>query len=319
MEEGIGEQRAVLWQAGAIGGARLHWPDRLAAGQVAEAVLARRLPKSSIGIARLASGVEAFASHLPRQITEGASIRIEITREAMAERGRFKRAQARWTDAPAGPVPSLAQALRDEGHDVREVPRFPAEVAWDELLAEAREGSVEFSGGTLLIALTPAMTLIDVDADYPESVYHNALPALAGALRRFDIGGNIGVDFPSVKDKGDRRAIDERLGKCLEGWPHERTAINGFGFVQIVARLQRPSLLQRLALYPAGAAARQLLRRAEGLNGSGMIELSAHPAVFTQMREEWLAELRRRSGRDVTTRPDPALAIEAPHAQLVPR
>jgi hypothetical protein len=113
--------------------------------------------------------------------------------------------------------------------------------------------------------------------------------------------------------------IDDRLGEYLASWPHERTAINGFGFVQIVTRLQHPSLLQRLALYPAQAAARQLLRRAEMLEGAGMIELTAHPAVLARLTGEWLDQLRRRSGRDLVQRADPALAIGAAHAQLIAR
>ena len=43
--------------------------------------------------------------------------------------------------------------------------------------------------------------------------------------------------------------------------------MNGFGFVQLVARLERPSLLHRAAFQRAGLAARALLRRAEQLAG----------------------------------------------------
>ena len=36
-------------------------------------------------------------------------------------------------------------------------------------------------------------------------------------------------------------------------------------------------------------------------------------------KPEWLAELARRSGREVRWETNPALALEAPQAQLVPR
>jgi hypothetical protein len=60
-----------------------------------------------------------------------------------------------------------------------------------------------------------------------------------------------------------------------------------------------------------------LLRRAELLDGAGRIELMAHPAVMEKLGEDWLAELRRRTGREITLRADPGIAIDAPHAQMV--
>ena len=109
------------------------------------------------------------------------------------------------------------------------------------------------------------------------------------------------------------------LAASLAGWPHERTAINGFGFVQLVARLERPSLLHRAAFQRAGMAARGLLRRAELLSGPGALLLSGHPALESQLRPEWIEELARRTGREVRWEARPGLAIEAPQAQLVPR
>jgi hypothetical protein len=95
--------------------------------------------------------------------------------------------------------------------------------------------------------------------------------------------------------------------------------MNGFGFVQLVARLEGPSLLHRAALQRAGMAARMLLRQAEGLDGAGALMLSGHPALEAEFRPKWLAELARRTGREVRWEARPGLALEAPQAQLVPR
>jgi type II secretory pathway predicted ATPase ExeA len=95
--------------------------------------------------------------------------------------------------------------------------------------------------------------------------------------------------------------------------------MNGFGFVQLVARLERPSLLHRAIFQRAGTAARKLLRQAEFLEGAGAVLLSGHPALEAQLRPEWLTELARRTGREVRWEARPTLAIEAPQAQLVPR
>lgn len=318
VEAGIGEERAVLLDQGRIVAARLQWPGRLAAGAVVDAVVQQRQPGTSQALVRLPDGSEAHARRLPKADSEGSTVHVLIEREAMAERGRLKRSQAVRTDLPLAPSPGLAESLRAEGQDAREVHRFPPEADWEELFAEAWSGSVAFHGGALLFADTPAMTLIDVDGYPPQAVAMNAVPALAQALRRFDLAGNIGIDFPTLPDKGDRQVVDRALAAALDGWPHERTAMNGFGFVQIVARLERTPILRRIAVSRVGAATRIALRRAEQLDGPGVTLLTVHPALKARLRPEWLAELERRTARPVRVEPDPGLALEAASAQIVP-
>ena len=267
---------------------------------------------------RLPDGTEAHARRLPATDSEGSTVRVLVEREAIGERGRLKRAQTVRADLPLKPAPSLAQSLLSDGGNVRLVPRFPADADWEELFAEAWSGSVSFQGGTLLLADTPAMTLIDVDGYPAEAIAMNAVPALADALRRFDLAGNIGIDFPTLTDKRDRQAVDQALTAELAGWPHERTAMNGFGFVQIIARLTRTSLLRRIGLSRVGAAARIALRRAERIEGPGVTLLTVHPALLAKLRPEWLAELERRTARPVRVETDPGLALEAGNAQIVP-
>ena len=319
IEEGIGEHRAVRIEGGEIAEARLDWPGALAAGQVEDAVLVSRSSGSRRGTARFASGQEALVDRLPRDASEGATIRLEITRPAMAERARRKLAQARPTDAAPRPAPTLAEALRDEGHDVRVVRRF-AEGDWDELWLEAWSGVVDFDGGALAFFDAPAMTLVDVDGDQPPAALAQAcIEPLARAIRRFDLAGSIGVDFPTLQEKAQRRVVDDALAKALAGWPHERTAMNGFGFVQIVARLARVPMTARIAIARPSAAARRLLRVAERVDGAGATLLTCHPAVKARLKSEWLGELARRTGREVRIETAPALALEAGHAQIVPR
>jgi hypothetical protein len=306
VEEGIGEHRAARIAGGRIAEAKIEWPGKLSPGQVEDAVLVSRAAGSARGTARFESGEEALVDRLPRAASEGARLRLVVTRAAIAERGRLKRAQARPTEKAPRPAPSLAEAL---GAQV--VRHFPA-CDWDELWAEAWSGETTYPGGTLLFADTPAMTLIDVDGPALPAV-----PAIADALRRFGVGGTVGIDFPSPADKARRRAIDDALQAALSDWPHERTAINGFGFVHLVARLERPSLLQRIGRARVSAALRHLLRRAETVSEPGALRLAMHPALEARMRPEWGEELARRTGRAVRLASDPALAIEGGFAQAV--
>lgn len=313
IEEGIGEHRAILSDGGAVLAARLDWPGALAAGQVEDAVLIARTAGSKRGTLRFASGEEALVDQLPRDAREGAPLRAVVTRAAVAESGRLKRAQARPTTEAPRPAPTLAQQLKG-----RVVRRFEAD--WNELFAEAWSGEIAFAGGALTLSPTPAMTLVDIDGPLPpRALALAAVPAITAAIHRLDLAGSIGVDFPTLSDKADRRAVDEALAAALEGWPHERTAMNGFGFVQLVARLERPSLLHRLAHDRAGAAARLLLRRAEQLDGAGALLVTAHPAVLAAIRPDWREALARRVGREIRWQPGAALALEAGHAQVIER
>ena len=319
VEEGIGEHRAIRLDGDRIVATWVDWPGELAVGMVAEAVLFSRAAGGRRGTARFAGGEEALVDKLPASASEGAPIRLEVTRPAIGERGRRKLARAKPTDASPRRAPSLAERLRTEGHEVRVVREFPAGDG-AELAAEAFAGEVAFPGGSLSFSPTPAMLLIDVDGTLdPRALALAAVAPLAEALLRFDVGGSVGIDFPTLADKADRRTVDEALAVALAGWPHERTAMNGFGFVQLVARLERPSLLHRAAFQRAGMATRGLLRRAERLEGAGALLLSGHPALEAQLKPECLAELARRTGREVRWEAQPSLAIEAPQAQLVPR
>lgn len=318
VEHGIGEHRAVLLHHGCIQAARLDWPGSLTAGQIEDAVLISRSAGSSRGTARFGNGEDALVDRLPRGASQGATLRLEVMRSAMAEAGRTKLAAARPTSAAPRPAPSLFENLKREGAAPRIVNAFP-DCDWDELWDEAALGVVGFAGGALHFSPTPAMTVIDVDGTLsPRELALAAVKPLAAALLRFDLGGNIGIDFPTLSTRSDRRAVDDAVAQGIDGWPHERTAMNGFGFVQLVARLVRPSLLHRLHFDYPGASARRLLRRAEQVAAPGAILLSCHPAIAKLLQQAWLTELARRTGRVIRISPDPALALESGFAQAVP-
>ena len=318
VERGIGETRAALVDNDSIIAARIAWPGELAAGAVVEGVLASRAAGASRGTVRLDGGEEVLVDRVPRSASEGAPIRILVHRARIDEGARSKRAQGRPTEERLRPAPSLEERLKGEGHDVRIVHRFPMS-GWFDLIGEAFDRQVSFDGGTLHLSPTPAMTLIDIDGTLPpRGLALAAVPAIAASLMRLDIGGSIGIDFPTLQDKADRRAVDAALEQALQGFLHERTATNGFGFVQIVARMEGPSILHRVTRHRLAAAARLLLRQAEHVADPGAIQLTVHPALQAQLKPEWIDELARRTGRVISIATNPALAPEAGMSQAVP-
>ncbi|HKX78112.1 MAG TPA: ribonuclease [Novosphingobium sp.] len=317
VEEGIGEHRAIRIEGGEVVAAKLYSLDELSAGHVGDAILSSRGAGSPRGTVRFDSGEEALVDGLPREASEGARLRVIVTRAAIGEPGRIKLAQVRPTDRPIGKVPSLAAQLRANGANVRVVHRFPVS-EWPELFAEAWSGQIAFAGGALLASPTPAMTLIDIDGTLPpRQLSLAAIGPLARAIGLFDLGGSIGVDFPTLAEKNDRRAVDEALASALADWPHQRTAMNGFGFVQLVARLEGPSLIHRIRQDRVGASAKLLLRRAEMVEEAGALLITAHPAIRQAIRPDWEDELARRTGRMLRWREDPTLALHAGFAQAL--
>jgi len=316
-EEGIGENRAALVQAGEILEAQIELPGELRAGTIAAGRLTTILIPGRRGIVTLASGAEALLEPVPPKLTEGAALRVEIVREAIPEKGRSKLPKCRATDAQEKPGSSLLDRISANGAAVRRLSHFDVdpleEAGWSALTEEALTGEIEFEGGALRMSVTPAMTLFDVDGALPPPGLAVAGAAAAGrAIRRLGIGGSIGIDLPTLAAKEERQAAAAALDAVLP-MPFERTAVNGFGFLQIVRRRERPSLPELVQGDRIGAAARSLLRRAERSTGT----LEAAPAVisYLEARPDWLELLQARIGAPAVLRPRPGLAISAGHVQ----
>lgn len=317
VERGIGEDRAVLIEAGEVRAARIQRPGRLASGLIADAKLIARIAGARRGTLLFDNGEEALVDGLPVDAREGAPLRALVTRAAIAETGRYKRAQARPTDNPPRAAPSLDQALQADGTSVRVVRRFTPDI-WPDIIDEAHDGTIGFDGGALVVSPTPAMTLIDVDGILPPArLALAAVPIIAQTLRRLDIAGSVGIDFPSIEGRAERRTLDASLEAALAEWPHQRTAINGFGFVQLVTRLERPSILAEVRRDPARAGALLLLRRAEDVTAPGTILAIAHPNVLSAITPAWKAELEQRTGRTIRWQADAGLAPLGGFAQAV--
>ncbi|MET0269827.1 MAG: ribonuclease [Sphingomonas sp.] len=321
-EIGIGEVRAALIERDIILAAAIE-PDGAMhrAGAIVPARLVKVLAPGRRGLARLAGGDEALLEPIPQGVSEGRDLLVEIMREALAEPGRAKRAKA--VPAPPGAIEAAGPGLRDriaaDGLPVHLLaPHMPDQLeaaGWSELIEEATGGEIAFPGGGLRLSLTPAMTLFDVDGVLPPADLACAgAAAAARAIRRMGIGGSIGLDLPTLNGKAERAAAAAAFDANLPQ-PFERTAVNGFGFLQIIRRRRRASLPELLRDAPATAAARALLRRAERTRGPGDRRLVAAPAVIAAIaaRPDWVAMVERGTGAPLVLRAEPSLPIQAGH------
>lgn len=314
IERGIGETRAVLVDQGEIVEAQIELDGVTPAGSVLAARLASTGMHGRNADAVAEDGVEYMLPSGPGRVTQGGTAAIEVTRVAIPGPEPWKRPLARVTDkAPAIAAP-LATRLAG-----RLLP-FPSgedrlhDLGWDDLLDEARTGLIPFAGGELRVFATPAMTLIDVDGYLPpDELALLGASAAADAIRRLDIGGSIGIDLPTAGSKAARQraadAIDGRLPQ-----PFERTAVNGFGFVQIVRPRVRPSLVelaQDRPLFEARALLRRSVREAPGAK-----LLVGHPALIAvlERRPEWVSALASQVGGGVELRSDPTLPMSGGYA-----
>lgn len=294
IEAGIGETRAALIEQGEIVEARVRRENITPAGTILEAKLVAIAPRVTVE----AAGEQFLLPHGVSGVSEGKKLVVEVTREALGGSEPWKRGLARRTDQSPRPAPPLA----DGSPGIIE--------GWDELLDQARSGIISFDGGELRIEPTAAMTMIDVDGWLvPDKLAQMAAWAAARAIARLDLGGSTGIDFPGLRGKADRVAVDNILDSYLPK-PFERTAMNGFGFVQIVRPRPRASLIE-LARDRTPFEARALLRRAG--SSIGAKTLTAHPAVIAAIRTEWTTALERQIGGRISLRSEPTLAMSGGH------
>ena len=186
---------------------------------------------------------------------------------------------------------------------------------WDDLLDEARTRHRRFAGGELRISPTPAMTLIDVDGFCaPDEL---AVPGAGRAARGDPPARHRRLDRHRPADRrrqggaaggrrGDRRVLPQ---------PFERTAVNGFGFVQIV-RPAPPRVAGRAGAGPRGVRGPGAAARAR--RSSRRARTARRPSRGGR-RARRRAGLARRAGAPGRRRGQLAGRPDAPHVRRLCR
>lgn len=266
---------------------------------------ARLIRAGRNAVVRDETGNEYLLPNGAAGIPEGAELEIIVTRSAIPGTEPWKRPLARIAgqdDGLSDPVGATAGTLPQ---------------SWNDLLEEARSGIVRFAGGELRIEATAAMTVVDVDGHLPpDELAITGAAEAAKAMRRLDIGGSIGIDLPTAGAKVVRHRAAEAIDAHLPQ-PFERTAVNGFGFVQVVRPRRRASLIE-LARDRASFEARALFRRAT-FEPPGPKCLVAHSAVIAMVEShpDWTEALARQIGGAVELRAEPGLPISGGYAEKV--
>lgn len=274
--------------------------DGLRAGSIADGQLQQRQGRR--GTIRF-GGETAIIEPWPAGASEGETVRARISRAAWREPGRDRLAKAQ---------PAPGRALQQPpgfgppafGADA--VDRWPDAVAaqWDEAWEQASLGRMAIPSGLLLFQPTAAFLAVDVDGDRPAPA--DATVALARAIRLWGLGGAIILDVPAA-DRAARQCAADAFDTAMAGQPFERTAINGFGILQVVTPRPGPSILERAQLDRAGSAAVALLAAATREPRPGALRLTAAPAItrWIAQRPHLLATLARQTGRTVDLNADP--------------
>ena len=240
---------------------------------------------------------------------EGARIMFEVTREAIAEPGRHKPPEiilregvhheapidkdALWEARMASIGQSAINASITEGFDVA-------------IAGQSKVGDI-----TISFQRTKAGLVFDIDG-IGDAFAINMVAAteIARLLRLYQVGAMVLIDFVSMESKAQRTQVAEAFdaASLADPRPFERTAINGYGMMQVVRARPRPSVLDhlfgtRIAALSDETQAYWLLRAVAESRGFGVRSVTARPEVATLLQSErwsaWRAAAVRLAGADM--------------------
>ena len=239
---------------------------------------------------------------------EGMRLTFEVTREAIAEPGRVKPAEIALRDSGCA-QPSQKDALWDARLTAFAQPVISASIA--EAFDIALSGQSKCGDVTISFQRTKAGLVLDVDGiGNAFDINRVAATEVARLLRLYQVGAMVMIDFVSMESKAQRMQIAEIFdaASVVDGRPFERTAINGYGMMQVVRARPRPSVLDhlfgtRIAALSDETQAYWLLRAVAQSSGFGARTVTTGPEVATLLQSDgwaaWRAQAVRLAGADM--------------------
>ena len=239
---------------------------------------------------------------------EGARVMFEVTREAMSEPGRIKPPEIILRDSAGNPLIGK-DALWDARLASLGQSAINASIA--EGIDVAIAGQSQLGDVTISFQRTKAGLVFDIDG-IGDAFAINLVAAseIARLLRLYQVGAMALIDFVSMESKAQRTQIAEAFdaASVLDPRSFERTAINGYGMMQVVRARPRPSVLDqlfgtRIAALSDETQAYWLLRAVAQSSGFGARTVTTRPEVATLLQSErwaaWRAQAVRLAGADM--------------------
>ena len=304
-DDAPGERRAALVENGNIVEIHIQRDALWALGECGVGRIDRKTPSGAYIVSD-----DGSVLLLRSKITQpdGARIAFEVTREAIPEPGRIKPPEimlrdnaqdpligkdALWDARVASLAPSAINASIADGFDVG-------------IAGQSVVGDVSIS-----FQRTKAGLVFDIDG-IGDAFAINMVAAteIARLLRLYQIGAMVLIDFVSMESKAQRTQIAEAFdaASLADARPFERTAINGYGMMQVVRARPRPSVLDHVFGTRIGALSDEtqaywLLRAVAQSTGFGTRTVTAQPDVATLLQSEgwaaWRAAAVRLAGADM--------------------
>ncbi len=305
-DDAPGERRAALVENGRIVEIHIQRDALWALGECGVGRIERKTPSGTYVVT---DDGQALLLRSKTKEPEGARVHFEVTREAISEPGRIKPPEIMLRDsAPPAPLiskdalwearlaslgPSVINASIADGFDV------------------AMAGQSQLGDVTISFQRTKAGLVFDIDG-IGDAFAINMVAAteIARLLRLYQVGAMVLIDFVSMESKAQRTQIAEAFdaASVLDPRPFERTAINGYGMMQVVRARPRPSVLDqlfgtRIAALSDETQAYWLLRAVAESHGFGVRSVTARPEVATLLQSEgwaaWRAAAVRLAGADM--------------------
>lgn len=298
-DDAPGERRAALVEHGAPVELYVQRDAHWVLGEQGEGRIDRKTPSGAYVTS--ASGAEILLRG-KTSAHEGAHVCFEIVREAIAEPGRIKPAEA-----------ALCEAVQTERCDKTAlwerrlaqtsvpISTKPIAAAFDIALAgQSNLGDVSIS-----FQRTKAGLVFDVDGIGDAfAINVAAATEIARLLRLYQVGAMVMVDFISMESKAQRAEIAAQFdaASTVDPRPFERTAINGYGLMQIVRARPRPSVLDqlfgtRIAALSDETQALWLVRAVSQSKGFGPRTVTATPAVARLLESAKWADMCAQAAR----------------------
>jgi len=330
IDKAIGETRAAVYEGKALVELYTDRWSRENAPQIGDIYIGRvRDISKDLGAAFIDLGGEqdgflrfTMASGAPR-FQQGQYLRVKVTGEREGGKSVIVKYEDR-AECEAKPRRLSRPTLED-----RISTRFNGCVSFEEgavnALDDACEREIALSGGgSISIEKTRAMWVIDIDRGGIASGFEASLTAcdvIAKALRLRGIGGLIAIDFPNLRQRGQRDKVHAALEAAFKNDTHsvKIAPLSRFGVIEM-SRAQGGQGLDAVMNNAHGQAAmetrglyaiRQLLASARQ-SGGAQLTLEAPSGVYDWLERDsigWKAAATDKIGARFTLKRGRTIAV----------